>query len=106
MWIVAGTTLQMAEEDFGVVLPVKINGATLGNQDSIKFVFKTGVNGETLLEKEFHGIVNNTVSLVLTQGDSEKLPIGSYVYRMDWYQDGAFMCNVIPQGIFRVVDKA
>ena len=29
MWIVSGNSLQMAEGDFGLLLPVKINGTTL-----------------------------------------------------------------------------
>lgn len=94
----------MAEGDWGVELPVTVSGATFAANDSLKIVIK---NGETtLVEKEYTNITQNTVKLELTEAESALLPIGVYVYRLDWYQDGAFMCNIIPVSTFKVVDKA
>lgn len=106
MWIVSGNSLQMAEGDFGIVLPVKINGTTLTEHDSIKFTFKDKPNGTPVLEKEYTNLTDNTANLVLTEQESALFPIGVYSYSLDWYQDGNFMCNIILQGVFRVVDKA
>lgn len=104
MWVVSGTSLSMAEGDWGVELPVTVSGATFAANDSLKIVIK---NGETtLVEKEYMNITQNTVKLELTEAESALLPIGVYVYRLDWYQDGAFMCNIIPVSTFKVVDKA
>lgn len=104
MWVVSGTSLSMAEGDWGVELPVTVSGATFSANDSLKIVIK---NGETtLVEKEYTNITQNTVKLELTEAESALLPIGVYVYRLDWYQDGAFMCNIIPVSTFKVVDKA
>lgn len=104
MWVVSGTSLSMAEGDWGVELPVTVSGATFAANDSLKIVIK---NGETtLVEKEYTNITQNTVKLELTEAESALLPIGVYVYRLDWYQDGAFMCNIIPVSTFKVVDKA
>ena len=104
MWVVSGTSLSMAEGDWGVELPVTVSGATFAANDSLKIVIK---NGETtLVEKEYTNITQNTVKLELTEAESALLPIGVYVYRLDWYQDGAFMCNIIPISTFKVVDKA
>ena len=104
MWNVSGNSLSMCEGDWGVQLPVKVSGATFAANDSLKIVIK---NGETtLVEKEYTNITQNTVRLELTEAESALLPIGVYVYRLDWYQDGAFMCNIIPVSTFKVVDKA
>ena len=104
MWNVNGNALNMTEGDWGVKLPVTVTGVTFAANDSLKFVIK---NAETtLIEKEFTNITQNTVNLGLTEADTLLLPVGSYVYRLDWYQDGAFMCNIIPISTFKVVDKA
>lgn len=105
-WSVTGQKLSMVEGDYGIAIPVEINGATLGAQDSIKLIFKTAINGDEIFSKEFNGIVDNTVELELTEEESELLPVGGYVYSLDWYQNGNFMCNIIPSASFSVVDKA
>ena len=105
-WNVTGQKLSMTEGDYGIALPVEISGTTLGAQDSIKITFKTAINGEVVFTKEFVGIVDNTVTLELTAEESELLPVGAYVYCLDWYQDGNFMCNIIPSASLSVVDKA
>lgn len=105
MWYVSGVNLQMTEDDWGIVLPVTVNGLTLGENDSLKFTFKTSKNGETILEKSFHGIDENTVELELSESDSAKFPVGVYAYGLDWYQSGSFLCNIIPSATFKVVDK-
>lgn len=105
-WNVTNHALSMTEGDYGTALPVEIKGATLGAQDSIKLTFKTVVNGDEILSKDFNGITDNTVSLELTEEESALFPVGQYVYCLDWYQNGNFMCNIIPSAQFKVVDKA
>lgn len=39
MWAVQGVSLQMAEGDYGIQLPVTISGTTLAASDVLKFVF-------------------------------------------------------------------
>lgn len=106
MWDASGLQIQMAEGDFGVALPVIISGAELGANDSLKFLFKTAKNGALILEKDFDGITDNTVQVEFTEAESALFPIGKYVYSLDWYQDGNFLCNIIPVASFTVVDKA
>ena len=106
MWAVTGTNLQMAEGDYGIELPVTISGTTMSASDTLKFVFLAAKNGRVILEKEYAGNAQNTVNLVLTETESEMFTPKNYVYRLDWYQSGSFMCNVIPESIFKVVDKA
>lgn len=106
MWAVQGMSLQMAEGDYGIELPVTVSGTTLAASDSLKFTFLAAKNGRVILEKEFTNISDNTVNLELTEAESALFEPKSYVYRLDWYQDGNFMCNVIPEATFRVVDKA
>lgn len=105
-WNVTNLNLSMTEGDYGIALPVEIKGTTLGAQDSIKLTFKTSVNGDEILSKTFDGITDNTVNLELTAEESALFPVGGYVYSLDWYQSGNFMCNIITIAPFKVVDKA
>ena len=105
-WSVHGENLQMVEGDYGLALPIDIVGTTLTEHDNIRMVFKNSINSSTLLTKEFSEISENSIILSLSESESAIFPVGSYVYSLDWYQDGAFMCNIIPTAAFRVVDKA
>ena len=106
MWEVNGNDIKMAEEDFGVRLPMTVHGTTLSAGDEIAFVLKNRMNGNTILTKTFSSIQDNTFNLVFTEEESELLKVGKYVYRLDWYQDGMFRCNIIPSAVFKVGDKA
>lgn len=104
MWAVSGNYLTMCEGDWGVQLPVTISGVTFSNNDAVKIVIKKG--DTVLITKDYDNISQNTVNLELTEAESSLLPVGNYTYSLDWYQDGAFMCNIIPTAAFKVVDKA
>lgn len=105
-WKASGNTISMAEGDFGIALPGTIHGIEFSASDSIRFTFKDVVDGHTILTKEFSNISNDTVYLILTEAESSLFSVGKYVYSLDWYQDGVFMCNIIPVGNFKVVNKA
>ena len=104
MWVAVGQTLQMTEHDFGVELPITIGGVTFTEHDSVLFTLKKA--GETILTRDFSNITHNTVNLSITEAESGSLPVGNYVYTLDWYQDGVFLCNIVPAAAFKVVDKA
>lgn len=106
MWKAQGHSLEMAEGDWGIQLPITVNGVTFAANDEIKFVLKSKRNGEAILEKTYRNITDNTINLEMTEAEAELLPVGAYVYSIDWYQDGAFLCNIIPLASFKVVDKA
>ena len=106
MWAINGHELKMAEGDFGIAIPITIGGTTLTSSDEIKIVIKDKVNGNVILTKTYGNIVQNTFDFELTEAESSLLPVGNYVYSLDWYQDGAFMCNIILSAAFKVVDKA
>lgn len=96
----------MAEGDYGIKLPFSVSGTTLAASDSLRFTFKDAMNGTTILEKEYTNVQQNAADLEFTEAESALFPIGAYVYNLDWYQNGNFMCNIIPLGVFKVVDKA
>ena len=106
MWRVNGTTLRMSEGDYGIALPVTVSGVTLGSADSLLYTFKDGKNKNVLLTKDFGSIVSNTINLSLTEAESAIFTPGEYVYSLDWYQDGSFMCNLIEVAPLIVGDKA
>lgn len=105
MWLVRGDNLQMTEGDFGITLPIEISGTTLSAVDSIKLTIKAVKDGEAIIEREMTPN-ENTVNFTIAEEETALLPVGVYVYALDWYQDGNFMCNIIPVGILKVVDKA
>lgn len=106
MWTASNLVLKMAEGDYGIKLPTVIKGATLDQSDSIRVTLKKEVNGPAILVKDYVGIEDNTIGLELTEAESELFPVGNYVYSIDWYQSGNFMCNLVPFSLFVVVDKA
>ena len=93
----------MTRGDFGVQLPITMNGFTFEANDVIRITVKN--RNTTVLEKDFTNITNNAINLELTRAESELLPVGEYKYSLDWYQDGHFMCNIIPFAVFKVEDK-
>ena len=106
MWVVNGNDIKMTEGDFGVELPITIRGTTLTASDSVGVTIKSKLNGEVVLTKSFSSITDNTVNLSFTEEESGLLKVGAYIYSLDWYQSGVFLCNIIPRSVFEVVEKA
>lgn len=96
----------MAEGDYGIQLPVVVSGVTFDASDSLLFTFKYAMNQSNMLTKEYTNIEQNTVNLEFTEEESAIFTVGTYCYRLDWYENGNFMCNLIPKAVFKVVDKA
>ena len=106
MWDVRNSDLSMTEGDFGIILPVTINGAMLEADDSIRLTIKDTQNGDAIITKEFTAIVDNTFDFEISETETALLKVGVYFYSLDWFQNGNFMCNIIPCAKFKVVDKA
>ena len=104
-WSVKNNNLTMVEGDWGISLPVSVDGVEFAANDMLRFTFKDANNGNELLMKEY-APVDGTVNLMFTEAESALFPVGSYVYSLDWYQEGAFLCNVTPTAALKVVDKA
>ena len=106
MWAVNGNDLKMCEGDWGVELPITIGGPTFSANDELKLTVKEKVNGITVFTKTYSNITQNTIVLNITEAETALLKVGVYVYSLDWYQDGAFLCNIIPTALLKVVEKA
>lgn len=104
-WRVTGLHLQMAVGDYGISLPVSVSGVTFGEGDELRFIFNKEPGSNTILTKTYSNIVQNSVDLSFTEAESDLFRIGSYVYGLDWYKDGEFMCNIIESAQFKVVRK-
>ena len=102
-WTINGTKLTMAEGDYGVQIPITFTGGTITSSDEIMFILNS--NGTTILTKTFSNIEHNTINLEITAAETALLPVGEYSYGLDWYQNGAFMDNVIPTSQFKVIRK-
>lgn len=105
MWRASQTNISMAEGDYGIQLPVMVSGIEFTGNDVLKFVFKDSKNGTIIIVKDYIPL-ENAAQLEFTEAESALFPVGRYVYSLDWYQDGNFMCNIIPLASFEVVDKA
>lgn len=105
MWRVNVHNISMAEGDFGIGLPVAVSGVDFAAADTVRITVSGGETGAVLLEKDFSDIQENTFVLELTAAESAQLPVGVYAYSLDWYNNGAFMCNLIERAVFKVVDK-
>ena len=100
-----GKKIIMTEGDYGLSLPITINGTTFEPNDNIKLVIKRVANGEEVLSKNYSNIENNTFEFILTEEESKLLTPFDYVYTLDWFRDGKFLCNIIKDGAFQVEDK-
>jgi hypothetical protein len=106
MWKANGTNLEMTEGDYGIALPITVSGVTLGTSDTLRITVKKFPDGANLIVKPYTAVEDNTVNLEFTEAESNLLKVGNYTYTLDWFRLGNFMCNIIPKGAFRVVDKA
>lgn len=104
MWKADGNNIQMTVGDYGIKLPISVSSITVGQYDEMRF--KIANQNAAVLELTFSNISDNTIDLELTAEQSAKLRVGSYLYSLDWYQNGSFMCNLIERALFKVVAKA
>ena len=105
-WTASDSTLaiSMTEGDFGIELPLIFEGITFSENDLLNFVIVVG--GTEVISKTYENIQENSISLVITEEETSLLPVGRHEYRLDWYQNDAFMCNLAPTGVFCVGKKA
>ena len=100
-----GSTITMTEGDYGVSLPMTINGINFERNDAINLIIKSEKNGTEFITKTFTGIENNTFDFMLTKEESNKLTPKKYVYVLDWYRENSLLCNLINDGVLEVEDK-
>ena len=105
MWAANGDKISMVEGEYGISLPLTITGITIASGDTITFTVRKARDTEVLLEKPFTNVQSGTISLVLTETESENLPVGKYQYVIDWWQEASFEANLVHKGSFEVVAK-
>lgn len=97
--------LSMVEGDYGLDLPLIINGITIASADKLNFYIKQDRNSEKIIDQTYENIKDNTFNLTFTKEESEKLPVGRYKYAIDWYKENTFCGNLIKYSDFVVEDK-
>ena len=98
--------LEMIEGDFGIKLPIEIEGITVDKNDSISFKVFKEMNGTPIISKIFTNISNNTVELEFSKEESKVLSVGNYYYDIDWFQGESFLGNIVAKQKFSVKEKA
>ena len=101
-----GANVSFVEGDYGIILPINVDGIEIAPEDSIKVTVKDSKNGTTVVEKTITGIEDNVIPLSFTSTESASLPVGKYVYNLDWYHNSTFLCNIVNCAMLKVVDKA
>ncbi len=105
MWAVIGNDLKMTEGDYGLQVPIKLIGGTITASDEFRILINDARDQATIIEKHYSNIQDDKILFELTEAESALLPIGSYLWGLDWYQSGAFMDNLIPMSSFKVTKK-
>lgn len=98
--------LEMIEGDFGIKLPIQIEGITLEENDSIALKVFKEINTNPIISKTFTNILNNTVELEFSKEESKLLDVGNYYYDIDWFQGEKFLGNIAAKKKFSVREKA
>ena len=108
MFIVNDLKINMTEGDYGIVLPITLitDEETITSDDSFVIKIFEEINGEPLVTKNYTDIQDNTIEFSLTEEETILLPVGSYYYDLDWYQNDVFMNNLIAKEYYEVVEKA
>ncbi|MBO5143035.1 MAG: hypothetical protein J6C46_08650 [Clostridia bacterium] len=99
------TKLEMTEGDYGTALPMVISGGVLDTDEKIKisiYDYKTHV---IKVVKEYSNITNGTFDFSLTKEESALLPVGDYVYSVEWFQEDTFVGTLINAEDFTVKGK-
>ena len=100
------TTIGMIEDDFGIVLPIEIEGIEITTEDQFSIKIFKNINEEPIITKTYSNIFDNTINFELTKEESQLLKKGSYYYDLDWYQENKFLGNLIAKARFKVLEKA
>lgn len=100
------TTIGMIEGDFGIVLPMEIEGIEITAEDQFSIKIFKNINEEPIIPKTYSNISDNTINFELTKEESQLLKKGCYYYDLDWYQGNKFLGNLISNARFKVLEKA
>lgn len=95
--------ITMTEGDYGVSLPIHFIDAGFESNDSIKVTIM--VDSDTSIEKTYTEIVDDTIDFSLTEAESNLLPVGFYLYSIEWYQDGVFKDCILEKSPFVVSER-
>lgn len=98
----------MTEGDFGLILSIEITpeeGELITQDTNFQINIFKEINEEPLISKTYSNIENNIIPFELTEEESLLLPVGKYIYDLDWYENGAFMCNIIAKEKYTVIEK-
>ena len=106
MWAALGTNLKMTEDDYGVPIYFSVKNAKFSTLDSIKLTVKDTINGTEKFSKTISNLSGNIFQLYLTAAESALLPIGQYIYSLDWYCNEVFLCNLVAASSLIVTEKA
>ena len=94
-----GTSIHMAEGDFGEEMPFVITGEDIEKDDI--FVFKIKNKEKEIIKKNY--TLNERVFLLsFTEEESKLLPAGNYRWGLKQYREGKLINTIVLSEQFRV----
>ena len=101
------TKMTMVEGDYGIVNPIEIEtDETISSSECFEISIYKKINTNPLVIKTYSNIQNKTINFSLTAAESALLPVGSYLYDINWYQGSSFLSCIAAKQKFMVVEKA
>ena len=99
-----GKTIVMVQGDYGIELPIRFKGVSIGQDETIEFRIINKI-GETKIRKTYANIQDNTIALEFTQQETSLLKPADYKYSIDLYKNGVFLANIVNCSEFKVEVK-
>lgn len=103
MWQASGNCIKMTRGDFGIGLPLSFPETQINEEDTLAFTIKKENGGPVIVRKTYSGITERSIDVTLTQEESARLPVGNYVWKVDWYREEEFLCCLAQPAPFKVV---
>lgn len=88
MFRAIGTYIKMNEGDYGDVITFKLTSETILLTDTIKFIIEDIKTKNDIIVKECEVVDTDSFETALTQEDTNKLSIGSYLWGIIQERDG------------------
>lgn len=101
-----GTRITMDYGDYGIQLPIDIDGAVFEDTDTMLFELKKSKNSCPIIKKEYTNTSddNNLFRFFLefTKKESQAIPPGNYVYYITYLKNGDVRDTIVSGESFKI----
>lgn len=105
-FIAKGTRISMDAYDYGITLPIDVEGTNFEEDDTMLFELKKSSDSNSLIVKEFSNELQSTdlfrFFLEFSKEESESLFPGNYVYYIRYLKDGNVRDTIVDGDDFKI----